>query len=374
MTISKILIVDDDLVNRKLLAKIFSEYDVYVACDGKQGTQMGKELRPDIIILDVVMGEMDGYEACSEFRKMEETRTTPIIFYSTMDSLKGRLKAYDLGGNDYISKSAPKQEMYAKVQAMLNCERERAAIKTAAKDTSSLLENLQRDSSDMHVVSKFVQACHFCHDKDTLAHAFLNCLKKLNTRGTLLLRENGSFFSSNGVIPKLEEAILRNSESFGRIYSFGAGRAVFSWQSIALLVKDVGHLIDTLAHLMDSTETALRAQSMHINLIAQIVRIEAENDELRRKLSSKAEKNKTGLKEQLFNSGLISRLDIQDEGDFEKIIAGYGDDLQSFFANMDHNASRVRQLLGESYSPPDELKGFFLPPNSTHISDDNVLF
>jgi len=374
---SKILLIDDDEPHRDFLIKSLDSYDVLVAEKGQEGIEIAESEIPDLIILDIVMKDMDGYKACDAIRKSERTHSIPILFYSSIESLEGRLKAYDFGGNDYICKSAAKEELIAKVEALLVCDNVCAKIKQEAQTSNEILQNLQRESSEMYIISKFIQASQFCYDNETLSKVAFNCLRKLNARGTLFFRRDDEFYSSNGTVPRLEKDILKHDEGFGRIHSFGAKRVVYNWISVSLLVKDIGEKIDVLAHLMDALETATRSMNSHSCLVTQIIRIENENRQLREKLAETTEKSKLGLKDQLIESGLISAFDIQDEQDFDNIIEPYGDDLASFFESMDNNSLKIRQLLGQSTTPPEELQEFFneLEFNKPPKKDDEaVLF
>jgi DNA-binding response OmpR family regulator len=377
LSAGKVLLIDDDSSHSNNLVNVLDGYDVVIAANGREGIELARTQKPDIIILDIVMSDMSGHEACDAIRKIEETQSTSILFYSSADSLEGRLKAYDFGGSDYICKTAPNEELLVKVKSLINAKKEYAEIKKEVQLSSSLLQGLQRESSEMYIISKFIQASQFCYDNQTLAKVLFNCLRKLNARGTLYFRREDLFISSNGKVPRLEADILKHDSKFGRIHSFGAKRVVYNWASVSMLVKDIGEKIDVLAHLMDAIETASRSISTHANLVTQIVRVENENRSLREQLVDATEKSKLGLKDQLIDSGLISAFDIQDEEDFNKIIEPYGNDLQSFFQSMDNNALKIRQLLGRSSQPPEELKEYFneIEINKTLKSDDeDVLF
>ena len=84
---NKILIVDDEPSNLRLLTHILNrEYSVFAAKDGQTCIEMAKEHRPDLIMLDVVMPEMDGYEALSTLKSSEKTRNIPVIIITGLDT------------------------------------------------------------------------------------------------------------------------------------------------------------------------------------------------------------------------------------------------------------------------------------------------
>jgi diguanylate cyclase (GGDEF)-like protein len=102
---NKVLIVDDEKANIIALTHILSpEYTVYAAKNGKDAVEVAKEHLPDVILLDIVMPEMDGYEVLSILKNEEETREIPVIFVTGLSGSEDEEKGLRLGAADYISK------------------------------------------------------------------------------------------------------------------------------------------------------------------------------------------------------------------------------------------------------------------------------
>jgi len=100
-----ILVVDDEKQNRVLLSELLKlEYKVFLAKNGVQALERAREHRPDLIMLDVLMPEMDGYQVIRELKADELTRDIPVIFISALDSADDEEKGLELGALDYISK------------------------------------------------------------------------------------------------------------------------------------------------------------------------------------------------------------------------------------------------------------------------------
>lgn len=100
-----ILIVDDEKQNRALLSELLKdEYKVFLAKNGVQALERAREHHPDLIMLDVLMPEMDGYQVIRELKADELTRDIPVIFISALDSADDEEKGLELGALDYISK------------------------------------------------------------------------------------------------------------------------------------------------------------------------------------------------------------------------------------------------------------------------------
>jgi len=100
-----ILVVDDEKQNRVLLSELLKlEYKIFLAKNGMQALERAREHRPDLIMLDVLMPEMDGYQVIRELKADELTRDIPVIFISALDSADDEEKGLELGALDYISK------------------------------------------------------------------------------------------------------------------------------------------------------------------------------------------------------------------------------------------------------------------------------
>ena len=101
----RILIVDDESVNIKILKQILSlDYNVSAATDGPDAIEAAEEILPDIILLDIVMPDMDGYTVISKLKSNEKTKDIPVIFLTAMTSPGDETKGFNLGASDYIFK------------------------------------------------------------------------------------------------------------------------------------------------------------------------------------------------------------------------------------------------------------------------------
>jgi len=115
-----VLIVDDETPNLKVLTHILSsEYTIYTAKDGLTAVEMAKKYMPDLILLDVVMTDMDGYEVLSILKASDKTRAIPIIFISGLNSSEDEEKGLALGAVDYIGKPFSAATVKSKVQKQI---------------------------------------------------------------------------------------------------------------------------------------------------------------------------------------------------------------------------------------------------------------
>lgn len=123
--ISKILIVDDDEDILELLSFNLKNngFVVESANNGSLAIQKAREFSPDLILLDIMMPEMDGVEACGEIRKIDKLKSTIIIFLTARGEDYSQLAGYRAGADDYITKPIKPKLLIAKLNAILNMKR-----------------------------------------------------------------------------------------------------------------------------------------------------------------------------------------------------------------------------------------------------------
>ena len=117
-----ILIVDDTIANLDILMELLDEYDVIDATNGKDALEILNTEHIDLILLDIMMPEMDGYEVCRRIKSQDETKHIPIIFITAKADEESISKAYDVGGSDYIRKPFFPKELYARIKKELRLE------------------------------------------------------------------------------------------------------------------------------------------------------------------------------------------------------------------------------------------------------------
>ena len=116
----RILIIDDDTENLSVLADMLkSSFEPLTASSGREGIQQAVRVQPDLILLDVNMPEMDGFEVCQRLREQPSTRSIPIIMLTTASGLDARVKGLDIGADDYVTKPFQIRELLARVNARL---------------------------------------------------------------------------------------------------------------------------------------------------------------------------------------------------------------------------------------------------------------
>lgn len=149
-----VLVVEDNLELRQFVVGHLREnYRIIEANNGKEGLQKAKEFLPDLIISDVMMPEMDGFEMVDQLRKDPAINFIPIIMLTGKDTKVDTVKGLDLGANDYIVKPFDMDEFKARVRSMLNAQK---LLKARFKSESSLfnLDSKKLKSADQQFVEE----------------------------------------------------------------------------------------------------------------------------------------------------------------------------------------------------------------------------
>ena len=145
-----VLVVDDTPQNVKLLGDLLRAkgYTVLTASSGRQALDHVKRDRPDIVLLDVVMPEMSGYEVCRTIRDDPDTAILPVVLVTALDATQERLKGLECGADDFLTKPINQAELLARVRSLLRIKRLYDTVQAQAGELAELNRTLERRVSD----------------------------------------------------------------------------------------------------------------------------------------------------------------------------------------------------------------------------------
>jgi CheY-like chemotaxis protein len=111
-----VLVVDDQSINLDIISKILSKegYRIATAMDGRQALDIAGRVYPDLVLLDVVMPEMDGYEVCKILKEAPETKDTPVMFITVKNEMEDILNGFEARAVDYVIKPFNSVELLAR--------------------------------------------------------------------------------------------------------------------------------------------------------------------------------------------------------------------------------------------------------------------
>ena len=143
---AKILIIDDTPRNVKLLADLLAVkgYSVVTAASGREGLELMDSEQPDLVLLDVVMPEMSGYEVCRKIRENPVTSMVPVVMVTALDPAEERVKGIDAGADDFLTKPINQAELLARVKSLLRIKDLHDTIQSQAADLADWNKNLEQ--------------------------------------------------------------------------------------------------------------------------------------------------------------------------------------------------------------------------------------
>ena len=117
-----ILVIDDNPTNLGVAVNALEDngFNVLIAGDGKSGIKRAKYTHPDLILLDILMPEMNGFETCQQLKKMPETKDIPVIFMTALCNTEDKVKGFEVGAVDYVTKPIQVKEIIARINLHLN--------------------------------------------------------------------------------------------------------------------------------------------------------------------------------------------------------------------------------------------------------------
>lgn len=270
--LNRILVVDDEPLNQGLIKlALQEEYELGYANSGRECLHQTETAPPDLVLLDVKMPEMDGYETCRQLKAADNTLQTPVIFVSALESLEERLAGYEAGAEDFITKPFENDELRAKVSLALKNKEIQARLQQDAKGAMDTAMVAIKSAGELGDVLNFLRTSFTCTDYETLGTEILTTMEHngLNCAVQIRAAHGNINMDTRGVAKPLIVSLLEAVSQEKRIFDFD-NRTVFNFDSISLLIKNMpmddpetyGRIKDNVALLVEGADARIKSIDM----------------------------------------------------------------------------------------------------------------
>jgi CheY-like chemotaxis protein len=279
---ARILLVDDEPISLALAARLLEdEYEVLGCADGgSEGLRRAREELPDLVLTDIVMPDINGYDLCRLLKEDALTRDIPVIFLSGTESLESYLAGHDVGGEDFLAKPVQITELRHMVAHTLRVTEERRRLAKDAQYAFQTAMTAMSSAAEFGVVLQFIRGSYNCRDYATLADVAIAACGEYGLTACLRLSGRLGIQSRNrvGASSALETGILERMTGFGRIVDF-SHRTAINYDHVTLMITDMpvddaeryGRLRDHLAILAESIDARVQALDDSVTVVAKHV-------------------------------------------------------------------------------------------------------
>ena len=259
-----IMLVEDDEFAADLAQEALNgDYTVQHAASGEEALVALQSSTPHLVLLDVSMPGMSGYDVCREIRNNLQHSELPVIFLSGMVGADERLAGYEAGGDDYLLKPMVPGELRNKVARVLKIRDEQATLKTELSGAFATALTAMSSAAEVGAVLKFLRASFACTSYEAIAREVLRVTQGHGLDCSVQLRgEQGAVArNAEGPCSPLEESVLTNMANQGRTVDFGT-RTSFSYPGATIIVRNMpkedpdryGRMKDNLALLAEGAD------------------------------------------------------------------------------------------------------------------------
>lgn len=263
-----IMVVDDEPVNLRIMEKLLNKenYDVLLIDSGEECLAKLDEFKPEIVLLDIIMPGMDGYEVCSMIKNNPAYKNTHVIFISAKDSFDDRIKGYAYGASDYFVKPFLHDELLIKIEKFLNFIETSSVTEENIKNATQVAMKAMTNAGEIGQVLRFLQDSYTASSFSDIARKLLKTTSDLGLECTVQLRGTNEVITltEQGVSSPLEESILSKAKDKGRFYD-NRDKTLVNYASVSLLIKNMpvdnperyGEIKDFVCYLLDGVEARI---------------------------------------------------------------------------------------------------------------------
>lgn len=266
-----ILVVDDDptLISAHSLFVQSLGFGVLTATNGQEALDLIRERQDEVglVLADVRMPVMDGYQLCKALKSEPETAEIPVLFVTALDTLEEKLKGFDAGAEDYITKPITPKVLERKLKALMERRAKNRALQQQLNETRSVAMQAMTYAGDLGQVLEFYKNTLNANSFEALATLLFEVTNSYDLHCSLqiITPTNVLNFSCLGKASPLEVDVINMARNKGRFFDFG-NRTLINYNEFALLAKNMpvdnperyGIIKDSLGNLCNAIEARVK--------------------------------------------------------------------------------------------------------------------
>ncbi|MEL7478309.1 MAG: response regulator [Pseudomonadota bacterium] len=289
-----VLAIDDDKLVHKIIEDALAESCKLIrAKNGDEGLRLALKYQPDIILLDVEMPGMNGFEVCEKLKKSSETSAIPVMFLSSRTDISERMRGYNSGAADYIVKPFNREELLARINVLDDYRQVSQRLKQDMEQAQITAEIAMTDSGDMGRIMRYVGQSYHAHDLESLSSFFFEFFIPLQLEVAVAFwHQQGEVFkSAEGAIQPIEQELLEQNRDGNRFVDFGR-RTIINYPKVSLLIKNMptddpamyGRYKDLLPHILEATNAKIQDMEESEQALNQVEQIGQVCDDIAQQL------------------------------------------------------------------------------------------
>ncbi|MBL3527017.1 MAG: response regulator [gamma proteobacterium endosymbiont of Lamellibrachia anaximandri] len=275
-----ILAIDDDKISRKIIGRTLEAAGMVprFAENGEEGLAEAQRHIPDIVLLDVEMPGLNGYEVCDRLRHTEVTKNVPVVFLSSHSSLRERMLGYEMGGDDYLVKPFEPENLIARIRVLIKYRDEQQELQAQYELAQKTAFIAMTGTSELGMAVQFVEKSYAYKTYEELADGIFGVMGHLQLECCLMIMDENTplWFSSEGGISPLEKELIEMADKEMRFFDFGANTIV-NYPTLSLLVKNMplddpgryGQIKDLLPIMLSAANAKNSTISVELALLGQ---------------------------------------------------------------------------------------------------------
>ncbi|MBH0087457.1 response regulator [Pseudoalteromonas sp. AS84] len=258
-----VLAIDDDKYVHHIIEESLAGFcKIIHAKDGDEGLRLTNKYNPDIILLDIEMPGMSGYDVCKTIKQSQNTQDIPVMFLSSKIELSDRVKGYSVGASDYITKPFNAEELIARIKVLYEYRQKCAKLKLDIAKANKTAEIAMTESGDMGRIMRYVGQSYHANNFQSLSEYFFTFFAPLNLDVVVVFwyQSKGIFYSQQSGVCPLEQELLEQHRHAQRFVDIGSS-TIINYPKVSLLIKNMpvdndalyGRYKDLFPHILEVT-------------------------------------------------------------------------------------------------------------------------